>query len=138
MLINEDLQALLPAIVLEIAELIGLPNALILCEKLGGLDFDVPVHEKARHADLLVGLVGKTATIAMIERFAGERIYIPRCHDYMIAIRNQSFIDAVHGMMEKGVKQKQAIQQLAPQFGFTERWAYEILNRQRTTQMDLF
>lgn len=138
MLINEDLQALLPAIVIEIAELIGLPNALTLCEKLGGLDFDVPVHETARHAEWLVSLVGKTATIAMIERFAGERIYIPRCHDYMIAIRNQSFIDAVHGMMEKGVKQKQAIQQLAPQFGFTERWAYEILGRSKTTQIDLF
>lgn len=138
MLINEDLQALLPAIVIEIAELIGLPNALILCEKIGGLDFDMTAQETSRYANLLVSLIGKTATMAMIERFAGERIYIPRCHDYMIAIRNQSFIDAVHGMMEKGVKQKHAIQQLAPQYGFTERWAYEILGRSKTTQIDLF
>lgn len=138
MLINEDLQALLPATVIEIAELIGLPNALILCEHLGGLEFLVPVDKTQQNAQLLVSLIGKTATMAIIEHFSGGRIYIPRCHDYMIAIRNQSFVDAVHGMMEKGVKQKQAIQQLAPQFGFTERWAYEILGRSKTSQIDLF
>lgn len=140
MLIHEDLQSLLPAIVWDIAELIGMPNALILCENIGGLDFDVPVSEVSRNAEWLVSLIGQVATIALIERFAGERIYIPRCCDYMVAIRNQSFIDVLHRHMETGMSQKQAIQQLAPQFGFTERWAYEILNRQRfcNKQIELF
>lgn len=135
--VAEFLPRLLPDVVVEIAELIGYPKTLKLIHALGGLDFYMPKSFDNRHADLLAQTLGDDAQV-LIERFGGERIYIPRCQAAFIQIRNWEFAREVAWRTANGDSQQAAIQHLAPQYGFSERWAYKILSETQQTQIDLF
>lgn len=136
-LVHELLPDLLPDVVVEIAELIGYPKTLKLIHALGGLDFYMPKSFDNHHADLLAQTLGDDAQV-LIERFGGERIYIPRCQAAFIQIRNWEFTREVAWRTANGDSQQAAIQHLAPQYGFSERWAYKILAENEQRQFGLF
>lgn len=139
MLINEELQALLPAIVIEIAELIGMPSALLLCENLGGLGLAVPKTLHTFVGQQVVSIIGKEKALDFVSYFSGERLYLPRCHEFLSAVKQQSFVNDVLSMMETGMSQHQAIKHYAPMYEFSERWAYKILAENKyNQQIDLF
>lgn len=141
-LVNELLPELLPDIVNNISALIGYRSALKLIQAIGGIDLVVPTGElKSGTAALLISAVGESDALKLMETYGGERMYIPRCHAAMIQLRNQEFCQQVAKMVAAGDTQKAAIHLYAPQYGFTERWAYVVLraeNKRADTQLSLF
>lgn len=129
----EAVRELLPDVVLEIAELIGMDATKKLIKHLGGVDFRVPLgqYESAREK-LLVWAVGRDAAEVMMSHFGGERLYIPRCDAAFRQLRNMQFITVIDIEMDKGMSQTAAIQKHAPLFGFSERQAYIILKQALT------
>lgn len=83
-------------------------------------------------------LLGEKQTQAPLAIYGGARLYIPRCEAALRELRNCRFREDVRAMVEQqGVSQKVAVQCLIGQYGITERWAYEILNRTPGDQLSL-
>lgn len=141
-LVEELLPELLPDVILDIAKLIGYRVALQLVQAMGGFDFAVPIAATGgRYYQLLLDAVGDIAAKLLIQEYGGERLYIPRCHAAFTQLRNQEFRAAVVAAVVAGEVQRTAIRRYAPQFGFTERWAYTVLreeNQRHNRQMSLF
>lgn len=127
------LRDLLPDTVIDIIEVIGYEATRRLIENLGGNDFEIP-HGKTLSARRrrLIDAIGNEAAHELMDVYGGASVYIPRCTAALTALRNQQFRTAVAMEMDLGSSQVMAIQKLAPVYGFTERWAYEIL-RERAT-----
>lgn len=141
-LVNELLPELLPDIVNAISVLIGYRSALKLIQAIGGINLLMPTGElHSSTAALLINAVGKNDALMLMKAYGGERMYIPRCHAAMTQLRNQEFCKKVAVMVEKGDTQTAAIHLYAPQYGFTERWAYVVLRAESNradTQLTLF
>ena len=141
-LVNELLPELLPDIVNAISVLIGYRSALKLIQAIGGIDLVVPTGElRSGTAVLLINAVGDDDALTLMKAYGGERLYIPRCHAAMTQLRNQEFCKHVAMMVANGDTQTAAIHLYAPQYGFTERWAYVVLraeSKRTDTQLSLF
>ena len=141
-LVAELSPELLPDVVTDIVSIIGYPKTLQLLQALGGLDFAMPTGEKTGpSATLLTNAVGSDAAKLLMQAFGGERLYIPRCISAFVQLNNQSFCRDVRRMVEGGQTQKAAIHLYAPQYGFSERWAYTVLreeSKRADVQLSLF
>lgn len=126
---NHDLlDELLPPTAKDICGLIGLELFVKLTENFGGLDFYVPTDPKADNAKRLMEVIGRTASLQLMQVYGGAFLYINACTELRRVLRNQAFFEALITKMEKeDISQTRAIQELAPVFGFTERHAYSIL-----------
>lgn len=141
-LVTELLPELLPDAIVDISNLIGYKNTLKLVQVLGGIDFAVPTGEMGSDSErLLITAIGEDAALILIQAYGGERIYIPRCYAAFNQLRYRDFHRQIGQAVASGELQKSAIQRLAPQYGFTERWAYTVLsneNKRLDTQIRLF
>ena len=140
-LVNEMTPEQLPDVITDIAELIGCDKTVKLLQRLGGIDFAMPRgSQDSQRAKLLIDILGKDAADQLMQRFGGARLYIPRCHTACLWLRNQEFVNKIELAVASGSTQTAAIQKYAPQYGFTERWAYQILSNAKKydNQPDLF
>lgn len=124
---QDELYALLPPSAQTLVDVLGMNAALSLIERFGGLDYHVPKSLHADSAKRLAEVIGVSATKAFIHHYGGERVYINRCDSLRIYLRNQAFFEAVIRKIEAGMSQTAAIHELAPEFGFSERHAYNII-----------
>ncbi|WP_186301480.1 Mor transcription activator family protein [Denitromonas halophila] len=111
---NEALLALLPALLADIARLIGVPGALKLIDRHGGTRLYVPEQIPRGHA--LVTLLGHGEALLLAERYGGDRIDIPVAHGWRRAMRNaaimherrsgtpQPAVARRYGMTERGIR----------------------------------
>lgn len=128
----EGLENFLPAVMIEIAQLIGYDQAYLLVKAIGGTDFAIPRGcEDSMRARQLIAAIGQEDARILMEIYGGSRLYIPRCHLALTELRNQAFFAAIEQDMALGSSQSAAIQAQAPRFGFSERWAYQLLNKKR-------
>ena len=140
-LVNEMTLEQLPDVITDIAVVIGYDKTVKLVQRLGGIDFAMPTgSQDSSRAKILVDTIGSAATEQLMKRFGGARLYIPRCHAACLWLRNQEFVTAIEMAVARGSTQTAAIQKYAPQYGFTERWAYQILSNAKKddNQPDLF
>ncbi len=81
----------LPPVMQEIVDLVGLPAALKLVALYPAISFRVPTgeHEKGEVKRRLEEAMGADASKLFIERFAGERLYVAKCHHALLAERNR-------------------------------------------------
>ncbi|MDO5770388.1 MAG: Mor transcription activator family protein [Psychrobacter sp.] len=130
-LVDEMTPEQLPDVITDIAALIGYSNALLIVQNLGGVDFNIPKggNENSRRAQTLVDIVGQEAADKIMKAFGGAKLYIPRCQAALIFVRNKEFRTAIEMAVASGMSQTAALEQYAPQFGFSERWAYVVLSR---------
>ena len=96
---------------------------------LGGTSYDFPVGVvDSPRLRVLQDILAPDEIDRLLAVYGGARYYIPRCEAALRELRNRQFRHAVEAMVARdGISQKLAIQQLAPQYDITERWAYEIL-----------
>lgn len=135
-LVTELLPELLPEIVVNISDLIGYRAALKLVQALGGIDFAMPTGEMdSNREQTLVDAIGCDAAKALMQAYGGERLYIPRCHAAFVQLRYREFCQDVTRAVVNGETQTAAIHRYAPQYGFTERWAYTLL-REESKRLD--
>lgn len=140
-LVKELSPEMLPDAVADIADIIGLNKTLLLVQKLGGVDFAIPMGNLQWSSEqLLIDAIGESAAAELMTAYGGERLYIPRCQAACIKLRNHEFRVAIEMMVASGKTQTAAIRQYAPQYGFTERWAYKILSEKSglDAQLSLF
>lgn len=111
----------LPESLRELVDLIGLPAALKLVERWGGITAVyvpkdmAPGHELAR-------VLGMEAARKLSEVYGGDCLRnIPRCVGGLRAVRDRQVVR----LRSEGL----APRDIAPLVGLTERWVWEILNR---------
>lgn len=79
-------ERLLPGIVREFADLIGLAATLKLVEHYPGIPMWVPVKWDCAH--VLVKIIGHDAAMKLIENYGGESYPMPKCEEAIRFIRN--------------------------------------------------
>lgn len=131
---------LLPPSVADIVRTIGIEPTLRLVAALGGTSYDFPVGvADSPRLRVLQDILDPEDIERLLAVYGGARTYIPRCEAALRELRNRQFRAAVETMAARdGISQKLAIQQLAPQYDITERWAYEILKPPARPQPGLF
>lgn len=126
------LETLLPSLIVEIAQLVGYEKALIFIKALGGTSFTMPTGKNRSDAEkMLLELLGETSAKMLMKRFGGERFYVPTCKPMWRDMRNQAFIEEIDKATKTGMSQATAIRVYAIKYGFSERWAYEILTKKQ-------
>lgn len=133
----DDILSMLPEQIIELSDVIGLSATLTLVDKFGGLSFDIPHSTNTKNGGWLVRELGADIAQVLIDRHKGENLYINNCDALRVYLRNTALINAILARMETGTAQHRAIQETAPEFGITERRAYDILKQMTQTQSQL-
>lgn len=112
----------LPPGMIELAGVIGLAGALALARAWGGITLKVPAsdYEGITRA-WLIDLIGGPGAAALIQRYRGERLYIPRCEKALRDARDSEIIRAYDAGTPAVA--------LALQYRLTERQVRSILKR---------
>lgn len=134
---DEELSSLLPTQVVDIAQFIGYPKALLLIKGMGGVDFAVPrglTKNRSEREQRLVDAIDVEATKQFMAVFGGARLYIPRCEHLLREVRNRKFCECIDAAVDGGMTQTKAVQKFAYEFGMTERNGYKVLKRHRKGQ----
>lgn len=129
--LREELRELLPPVLIEIADVIGLRAALALVEHWGGTRLCVP-HQLGPDSELAAAL-GEMAARKLVEVYRGEIVQVPRA---AAAMRRALYLE-----MAREYDSGKTAAQLARKHGVTERWIFYVLQRMRKTddpQPDLF
>jgi hypothetical protein len=139
----EKMKAYLPTNVQDMAQRIGLPATLTVVENLGGISWHVAQGTDCRGAakrTALAALVGDDIEVLLHREYAGDVLYLARCHTALIKWRNMEIIQRV----EKGLREKKSLRtlmaELAREYELSDRWILAIISEATPTteQPDLF
>jgi hypothetical protein len=108
----------LPKSLQEIADVIGLAEAILLASRLGGARFTVP--GRAAHDHPLTLAIGQESATILCDYYRGDSLVIPNKSKF-IGRRN----DVIRDRFAQGAK----VMDLALSFGLTERTVYRILGK---------
>lgn len=137
----EQLQALLPQQVQDIARVVGLPSAMRLVNELGGTTW-----EFARGANrngqikvaALADILGEETAEKLTSFIGGEKIYIPQCAAALRRLRDLE----IHRQFEQGVREgvsaNALVAEIARSYKLSDRRVWGILKLCMTHQEDLF
>lgn len=126
-----QVKELLPRNVRDMASRIGLPATLVVVDRLGGTTWRIaegrnPEGEAKRAA--LADLVGSDIEEQLHREYAGEEIYLARCHAALLRWRNLE----IHARFERGVREgrsaRDLVTELAREFCLSDRWVWQVLN----------
>ncbi|MBP9871005.1 MAG: hypothetical protein KBC53_05845 [Nitrosomonas sp.] len=109
-------QSMLPGILLEISELIGIQATFKLVAKYGGVRLYVPKTLRPDHD--LVAIINRELAETMIDRFGGEVLEIPKALLANVALRNITIKQEYEVLSQR---------QLAIKYNLTERQVRNIL-----------
>ncbi|MFJ5428557.1 Mor transcription activator family protein [Pectobacterium actinidiae] len=141
----ERVAGLLPEVVLQIADLIGFPATARLLDKFGGTTFPIGKGLRAlgaRRAELLRETIGSDNAAQLVNVFGGSTLYLPRCDRALRELRNQRFLSEFAALRESGTSGVMAMTQLCPAYGFSDRFAWELVRESKNavthSQQSLF
>lgn len=123
---KEELPDTLPESLRDIAEIIGLPKALGLAERLGGTRIRVPV--KYRDDHYIVPIIGHKAWSKFWYEFQGQHMDLPRNAAYLRSLRNQQICVEYYGKYTAG--------KIALRYQITERSVYKIVSEMHDPMID--
>lgn len=126
----EQVKALLPESVQQIAELIGYPATARLLDKLGGTTFPIGKGLRAlgaARATLLRETIGEENAQLLVKNFGGEVLYLPRCDRALRELRNRAFLYEFAQLRDSGISSLMIMTQLCPKYGFSDRFAWGLL-----------
>lgn len=128
----EKVEHLLPDTLRQIAALIGYPATLKLIDAFGGTTFTFVkgLHPAGlKRLEQLLCIVGRDAAGALNAHFAGTEVYIPKAAAAMREVRNQRFMRDIRALSEQGLSTVKAVTKLCPEYGFSDRHAWDLLSR---------
>ncbi len=132
---------LLPQLIVEIAELIGIEKTLQLVQAFGGTNLLMPKGvEKSSSKQALIHAVGEETAQALMEIYGGDRLYIARCEVALRDWRDNQLMNEIGQLVMNDMSQTKAIRHVAVKYGISERWVYELLKtdmEKRQYQQDL-
>lgn len=106
-------EKILPFIVQDLANIIGLADTLKLVDHYKGTSMWVPAEFKPDH--ILCKIIGAESFIKLTKSYGGEALEIPKCEDALRAVRN-----------EKIRLSDKSQSQLAREWDVTVRWIREL------------
>ncbi|MFO4111166.1 Mor transcription activator family protein [Enterobacter roggenkampii] len=130
----EQVTELLPSAVIQIADLLGFPATEQLLSAFGGTTFPIGKGLRAMGASraaLLRDTIGDEKTQLLIKNFGGEVLYLPRCDRALRELRNRRFLAEFAEVREQGSSSLMAMTFLCPKYGFSDRFAWELLAQQK-------
>ncbi|WP_350312379.1 hypothetical protein OHJ28_13575 [Dickeya fangzhongdai] len=133
----ERVAGLLPDVVLQIADLIGFPATARLIERFGGTTFPIGkgIHALgAARAELLRETIGAENATLLSKTFGGDIVYLPRCAAALRELRNQRFMHDLNKMTESGTSITMAMSRLCPEYGFSDRHAWDMIKSTRCSE----
>lgn len=126
----EKVEHLLPDTLRQIAALTGYPATLKLIDAFGGTTFTFVkgLHPAGlKRLEQLSCIVGRDAAGALNAHFAGTEVYIPNAAAAMREMRNRNFITDVTSLCSHGYSRRQAVRELCPRYGFSDRIGWKLL-----------
>lgn len=102
-----------------VVETIGIERALVLVQKWGGRSVWVPAPERLDDEHELVKTLGRDAATKLSKIAAQDRIRVPRCETYLVAMRDE--------MIRKDYAAGKTAASLASEHRLTERHVFRIL-----------
>lgn len=111
----------LPPVFRDVAEAIGLPAALALVERWGGVPVWVPKQVTSEHP--LVELLGLEAAGKLSELYGGDYLRVPRCARAVRLARDAE--------IQRRYRNGQTAKKLALQYHLTERQIWNIVSLER-------
>lgn len=122
---------LLPGCLADIARIAGVPAALAVADRWGGVRLHVPLPTSLHAEHPLVLALGVDAAMRIAEYFAGERLEVPKADEWKLAARNA----AIRQAYALGDSQST----LARRYALTERHIRNILGQDAPDlNMDMF
>lgn len=122
----DELPETLPESLRDIAQIIGLPKALALAERLGGTRIRIPV--KYRDDHYIVPIMGHKAWASFWYEFQGQHMDLPRNAAYLRNLRDQQICAEYYGQRTAG--------QIALRYQMTERTVYKIVSDMHDPMVD--
>lgn len=111
----------------ELVEVIGMRNAIEVIKKYGGNTMLITNAKDSYAYQDLRSILDESTVAKIVQHYQGTRLYIPRCFEAMVKIRNVEFWKAVEKLIiDLGISQERAIFLLGPRFGITYRQAFNI------------
>jgi len=108
----------LPPIVHTLINTVGFEQALHIITCLGGMSWRFNADDSdSDESQAIILRIGRAAFDALQHQFAGERIYIPKCHSALLALRNQH----IHQYLNSGRQRQRCIRELAAQYRLSDR-----------------
>jgi len=119
----------LPVMARELAEVVGLRNAMLLVDALGGTTYPIPKRE-TKQGELRFGelarIVGQEAGEALVRRYGGTDLYIPRCADALRRARDAAICREYDRLIQT-MSGNAAVQRLARANSLCDRRIFDIL-----------
>lgn len=107
---------------------LGIENAATVVKALGGLSIKVPSHPKGTDYVFFEQKIGPELAMLLIDKFAGEELYISRNHSEEVWDYHQLVIKTFRDFVAKGNSRRRAVQHTALQLKRSGRHIYRILD----------
>ena len=128
----EQVRAMLPEQVRDIAELIGLPDALRLVEQLGGTTWEF-AKGRNRSGQIRIAalgdLLGEETAARLTSHLGGEKIYIPKCDAALRRLRDLEINGQFEQAVREGVSANTVVNELARAYKLSDRRVWDILKQ---------
>ncbi|HFP9252062.1 TPA: Mor transcription activator family protein [Raoultella ornithinolytica] len=137
---DDDILNNLPdAAAADIVRLIGINQAMKLFKAFGGSTF--PIGKGMRYlggprAKALQAILKDEEIKRLMDYFQGDIIYLPRCDRLLREIRNRKFIREFAEMRQQGTSALMAMTHLCPKHGFSDRYGWQLLKKERNSQLN--
>lgn len=130
-----DYQEILPATAKELVEVVGIKDAIELIKKYGGNTMLITGAKHSYAYQDLAEVLSADKIEKIRSHYKHTRLYIPKCEEAMVMIRNTEFWKAVEKLIiDLRISQERAIFLLGPRFGITYRQAFNIKKDMNTVK----
>jgi len=117
---NETLHNL-PVFAKNLIEALGFETARLVIEQLGGASWRISYSDNGKERAAIEALIGRKAYMQLQNCFAGETIYIPRCHKALLAARNQEIKVTLKQCADAVTPKTDKIRELVKKFRLSDR-----------------
>ncbi|TXE27133.1 hypothetical protein FOT62_22705 [Serratia marcescens] len=134
----EQVLALLPESVQQIAALIGFPATEALIRQFGGVTFPIGKGLRGtgqRRIALLQKTLSPDHVAVLVQHFSGDVLYIPRCDAAWRAWRNRCFFADIDRLQAEGESLTMALTLICPKYGIASTRAWELLKSRDSTPL---
>lgn len=128
----DQVEALLPRQILDIARAVGMPTAMRLVDELGGTSWEFAKGSNRNgliRVAALADILGEDAARLLTQHMGGEKIYIPRCAEALRRLRDLEIHRQFEQAVRAGVSANAAVAELARSNKLSDRWVWEILKQ---------
>lgn len=113
----------------ELIRIIGKKKTRMLLDKYGGLEFRFPIDPNTDRFLEFSKLVGHAETVALGAHFGRGDVYIPMLSQWRKKCRLVDMKQRYDDLLKEGKKTKESANIIAREFGHSERWVRDVVNR---------